>query len=109
MKHVKIITASVVSAAAMIGAGVQEYAPEQASEVVAYQIACVQAHALHDRYVFESTRGKMAFTDGEAHRPEITAKAYARMGIGIAASLLSLIHISEPTRPRFGSRMPSSA
>ena len=87
MKHVKIITASVVSAAAMIGAGVQEYAPEQASEVVAYQIACVQAHALHDRYVFESTRGKMAFTDGEAHRPEITAKAYARMGIGIAASL----------------------
>ena len=23
--------------------------------------------------------------------------------------LLSLIHISEPTRPRFGSRMPSSA
>ena len=27
-------------------------------------------------------------------------------GIGIS---LSLIHISEPTRPRFGSRMPSSA
>ena len=23
--------------------------------------------------------------------------------------ILSLIHISEPTRPRFGSRMPSSA
>ena len=26
-----------------------------------------------------------------------------------AAWYLSLIHISEPTRPRFGSRMPSSA
>ena len=26
-----------------------------------------------------------------------------------AAKELSLIHISEPTRPRFGSRMPSSA
>ena len=26
-----------------------------------------------------------------------------------APMLLSLIHISEPTRPRFGSRMPSSA
>ena len=25
------------------------------------------------------------------------------------ANALSLIHISEPTRPRFGSRMPSSA
>ena len=25
------------------------------------------------------------------------------------ANMLSLIHISEPTRPRFGSRMPSSA
>ena len=25
------------------------------------------------------------------------------------AAYLSLIHISEPTRPRFGSRMPSSA
>ena len=27
----------------------------------------------------------------------------------IGALILSLIHISEPTRPRFGSRMPSSA
>ena len=26
-----------------------------------------------------------------------------------ARKILSLIHISEPTRPRFGSRMPSSA
>ena len=30
-------------------------------------------------------------------------------GSGAASSNLSLIHISEPTRPRFGSRMPSSA
>ena len=28
---------------------------------------------------------------------------------GCTVSVLSLIHISEPTRPRFGSRMPSSA
>ena len=27
----------------------------------------------------------------------------------VMAEHLSLIHISEPTRPRFGSRMPSSA
>ena len=30
-------------------------------------------------------------------------------GRGITVCELSLIHISEPTRPRFGSRMPSSA
>ena len=29
--------------------------------------------------------------------------------VSIATFGLSLIHISEPTRPRFGSRMPSSA
>ena len=28
---------------------------------------------------------------------------------GTITTCLSLIHISEPTRPRFGSRMPSSA
>lgn len=83
----KVIVTAVVSAAAMVGAGVQEYVPEEASALVQYQIACSQAHAFHERYVFEQTQGRMAFTDGEAHRPEITAKAYARMGIGIAASL----------------------
>ena len=30
-------------------------------------------------------------------------------GVREKAKDLSLIHISEPTRPRFGSRMPSSA
>lgn len=87
MKPIKLIAASVVSTAALIGAGVREHMPEEASELVRYQIKCAQAHAFHDRYVFESTQGKMAFTDGESHRPEITAKAYARMGIGVAASL----------------------
>lgn len=81
------IAVGALSLAAAIGAGVQEHAPETASDLVAYQIKCTQAHAFHDRYVFESTKGEMAFTDGESHRPEITAKAYARMGIGIAASL----------------------
>jgi hypothetical protein len=79
--------AALAATAGMIGAGVQENTPEESSELVAYQIACTQAHAFHDAWVFKSTQGRMAFTDGEAHRPEITAKAYARMGIGIAASL----------------------
>lgn len=70
-----------------IGAGVQDHVPEQASDLVEYQIKCNRAHAFLDGYIFDSTRGKYAFTDGEAHRPEITAKAYARLGIGIAASL----------------------
>jgi hypothetical protein len=79
--------AGLVALAGTIGAGVQEYVPEASSELVTYQIACTQAHAFHDAWVFKSTNGRMAFTDGESHRPEITAKAYARMGIGIAASL----------------------
>ena len=33
---------------------------------------------------------------------------FMKKGTGTGATL-SLIHISEPTRPRFGSRMPSSA
>ena len=37
---------------------------------------------------------------GEAHRQSAEDQAITD---------LSLIHISEPTRPRFGSRMPSSA
>ena len=37
---------------------------------------------------------------------ERTAKELSKQ---VATRFLSLIHISEPTRPRFGSRMPSSA
>ena len=33
----------------------------------------------------------------------------SRTAVLLAIASLSLIHISEPTRPRFGSRMPSSA
>lgn len=90
MSKAKIISASaaaVMAAAAGIGSMVQEHVQKESSELVRYQIKCNQAHAFHDRYVFESSKGAMAFTDGEAHRPEITAKAYARMGIGISASL----------------------
>ena len=36
-------------------------------------------------------------------------KAAADSQAATQAQVLSLIHISEPTRPRFGSRMPSSA
>ena len=45
----------------------------------------------------------------------VAASFFLRRPVRIIAGLLgailtlSLIHISEPTRPRFGSRMPSSA
>ena len=87
MKHLKIITASVASAAAIFGANTLEIVPVESSELVQYQIKCNQAHAFHDQYVFEKSNGSMAFTDGESHRPPITAQAYARAGIGIANSL----------------------
>jgi hypothetical protein len=83
----RAIIAAVIAAAGAIGAGVQDYTPTESSALVQYQIKCSQAHAFHDGYVFSSTKGRMAFTDGESHRPETTAKAYARMGIGIAGSL----------------------
>ena len=83
----KLIASGALASAVAIGALVQDYTPPESSALVQYQIRCNQAHAWHDRYVFNSTSGRMSFTDGESHRPEITAKAYARMGIGIAASL----------------------
>lgn len=61
--------------------------PEEASELVQYQIRCNQAHAFHDSYVFHSTEGNQAFTDGESFRPEFVAKIYAQQGVGIAKSL----------------------
>lgn len=90
MSRAKIISAAaaaVVSAAGMIGVAVQEHVPEEASELVQYQIRCNLAHAAHDLLIVQKTKGRMAFTDGEAYRPEITAQAYARMGRGVAASL----------------------
>lgn len=83
----KAIAGGALAAVLAAGALVQDYTPTESSALVQYQIKCNQAHAWHDGYVFTSTQGRMAFTDGESHRPEITAKAYARMGIGISASL----------------------
>ena len=83
----KVIAGSALAAVAALGTMVQDHTPAESSALVQYQIKCTQAQAWHDSYVFTSTQGRMAFTDGESHRPEITAKAYARMGIGIAASL----------------------
>jgi hypothetical protein len=85
--NVRALIAAATISAATIGAGLQEHVPNESSELVQYQIKCNLVHAWHDAYIFNSTQGRMAFTDGEAHRPEITAKAYAKMGIGIAASL----------------------
>ncbi len=85
--NIKAITTAAIVSAGLVGAGVRDFTPEESSDLVQYQIKCNQAQAWHDSYVFNSTKGAMAFTDGEAHRPEITAKAYAKMGIGIAASL----------------------
>ena len=44
-------------------------------------------------------------------RPALRSANGARFTLALDSALfaLSLIHISEPTRPRFGSRMPSSA
>ena len=83
----KTLAATALATAAALGVSTQDYAPPESSALVQYQIKCNQAQAWHDSYVFNSTKGRMSFTDGESHRPEITAKAYARMGIGIAASL----------------------
>ena len=41
--------------------------------------------------------------------PALALRGIAMAQLGDFALALSLIHISEPTRPRFGSRMPSSA
>ena len=42
--------------------------------------------------------------------PQLDQRVTVRSsGTGARVLYLSLIHISEPTRPRFGSRMPSSA
>ena len=40
---------------------------------------------------------------------QLKTKTWAELAKWHRLLLLSLIHISEPTRPRFGSRMPSSA
>ena len=64
-----------------------------------------------------------AYTESLSHEPEsdvlLLNRSAAYMALGQygqaladcerAVQGLSLIHISEPTRPRFGSRMPSSA
>lgn len=82
--------AGAVLAAASVGALVTDAVPDEARELVQYQIKCNQAHAFHDAYIYSSTGGRMAFTDGEAHRPQSVAMQYAKSGIGIANSLHTL-------------------
>lgn len=90
MSKAKLLTgaaSALIAGVASVGAWVQSYVPVESSELVQYQIKCNQAHAYHDLAVFEKSKGRKAFTDGEAHRPDITQKAYARLGIGIEGSL----------------------
>ena len=49
--------------------------------------------------------------DGIELADSVVVNAHKWLGVAFDCSIyyLSLIHISEPTRPRFGSRMPSSA
>ena len=46
---------------------------------------------------------------GDAYVLVFSLVVVLAMVISLIVQALSLIHISEPTRPRFGSRMPSSA
>jgi len=61
--------------------------PEEASDLVEYQAKCNYAHAWFDWYMATVSNGSVRITDGEAWRPQVTALAYAKQGIGIANSL----------------------
>lgn len=61
--------------------------PDEASDLVEYQAKCNYAHAWFDWYMPTVSNGRIRFTDGEAWRPQITALAYAKQGVGIANSL----------------------
>jgi hypothetical protein len=84
----KIIAGGVAAAMAVLAATVPIIAPsEDASALVAYQAQCNYAHAWFDKYIVDKSNGAIRITDGEAWRPQITALAYAKQGIGIANSL----------------------
>ena len=52
----------------------------------------------------------LALADRAKIDAELVNYYAVQAGVGVKErTKLSLIHISEPTRPRFGSRMPSSA
>lgn len=65
--------------------------PTEHSKLVDYQIRCTQAQAFHDSYLPVAAKkaglGSMYTTDGEAWRPDVTAKYYAAVGKGIKNSL----------------------
>ena len=61
--------------------------PEEASDLVEYQAKCNYTHAWFDWYMATVSNGSVRITDGEAWRPQVTALAYAKQGIGIANSL----------------------
>lgn len=83
----KLIAGGVAAAFAAIASFVPLIEVDGASDLVEYQARCNYAHAWFDKYIVESSKGRIRFTDGEAWRPRITALAYAQQGIGITNSL----------------------
>lgn len=92
---IKSFGVAAVAAAAFVTGG--QYGGEQtqtlptpkaeSSELVAYQRKCTLAQDWHTLYMHKATKGRMGFTDGEAHRPPELAALYAKQGKGIANSL----------------------
>ena len=91
----KRMLAVVIAATAGVGSLFNLEPEKPSSALVRYQTNCNKAHAWFDLYVSKTFR--YGFTDGEAHRPEITALAYAKKGIGIANSL----HTKRLARDKF--------
>lgn len=91
----KTTIAAVIAATTAVGSLFSLQPEKDSSALVRYQTDCNKAHAWFDLYV-SKTFG-YGFTDGEAHRPEITALAYAKQGIGIANSL----HTKRLARDKF--------
>jgi len=83
----RIIAGGVAAALAALAALVPFINVGGASDLVEYQARCNYAHAWFDQYIVTASSGRLRFTDGEAWRPQITAIAYAKQGLGIANSL----------------------
>ncbi len=82
-----VTKAAVLAVAAAIGSVFFLPPDDESSALVDYQRRCTLAQSFHDSYIPKVTNGRMFFTDGESWRPEITALAYAKQGIGIKNSL----------------------
>ena len=87
MSGQRLVVGGAAAAIAFVGSMFVLPPIEESSALVAYQAQCNYTHAWFDKYIADTSKGRLRFTDGEAWRPQITALAYARQGIGIANSL----------------------